>query len=255
VLSSPAALVVAHPGHELRLFRWLELQRPAVFVLTDGSGRSGQSRIASSLAVLDATRSSAGTIMGCFTDREIYQAMVGGDIDGVLRLTLDLARSLVEGSFRSVVTDAQEFYNPTHDLCSVITNLAALRAAEISGCEIDRYEYAVTAAAGAGTTIELDDEAFARKMACAYRYEDIGADIEELNRNVGPEALRREVLTPIATSALLREPRTKPYYELRGEEQVAAGRYAAVLRHREHFVPFVASLSAAMSSAAIEEFA
>jgi hypothetical protein len=255
VLPSPTALVVAHPGHELRLFRWLELDRPEVFVLTDGSGRSGRSRVASSLAVLEATDSRAGPIMGRFTDREIYQAIIEGEIDGVLRATLDLAGSLADGRFRAVVADAQEFYNPTHDLCSVIASLAVLHAVRISGCGIDRYEYAVTAAAGAGTTIVLDDEAFARKMQCANRYEDVAADIEELNRNVGADALRREVLTPIAASALLRKPRTKPYYEVRGEEQVAAGRYASVLRHRDHFAPFVASLTAAMASAAIEEFA
>jgi hypothetical protein len=252
VLSSPAALVVAHPGHELRLFRWLELDKPAVFVLTDGSGRSGQSRVASSLAVLDATGSSAGSIVGRFTDREIYQAIIEGDIGRVLRTTLDLARSLANGEFRSVVADALEFYNPTHDLCSVMAGLAARHAARISGCEIDRYEYAVTAPAVAGITIELDDETFARKMAQAQQYEDVAADINELIRNVGRDALRREVLTPIVDSALLREPRTKPYYELRGEEQVAAGRYESVLRHREHFVPFVESLTAAMSSASIE---
>jgi hypothetical protein len=33
-----AALVIAHPGHELRALHWLRLSRPCVFVLTDGSG-------------------------------------------------------------------------------------------------------------------------------------------------------------------------------------------------------------------------
>jgi hypothetical protein len=253
LLPPPAALVVAHPGHELRLFRWLELDRPVVFVLTDGSGRSGHSRVASSLAVLGTTGSSAGSIVGRFTDREIYEAMIAGEVDGVLRATLDLAGSLAAGGFRSVVADALEFYNPTHDLCSVMASLATVRAVRITGRAIDRYEYAVTAPADAGKTIELDDEAFARKMKHASRYEDVAIDIEELIRNVGSDGLRREVLTPIAASAMLREPASKPYYEVRGEEQVAAGRYATVLRHREHFVPFVEALSAAMSSAAIEE--
>lgn len=251
--SAPAALVVAHPGHELRLFHWLELERPVVFVLTDGSGRSGQSRVASSLAVLEATRSTAGSIMGRFTDREIYAAMIGGEIGSVLRATLDLAGSLAESGVRSIVADALEFYNPTHDLCSVVAGLAAVRAAEMTDREIRRYEYAVTAVPGDGAEIELDDQTFARKMALAHQYEDIAADIEELIRNVGRDSLRREVLTPMAASATLPEPRTKPYYEVRGEEQVAAGRYATVLRHRRHFLPFVASLSAAMSSGAIEE--
>ena len=35
-------LFVAHPGHELCVHGWLEIARPKVFVLTDGSGRSGR---------------------------------------------------------------------------------------------------------------------------------------------------------------------------------------------------------------------
>src|SRR5207253_5484219 len=31
-----AALVIAHPGHELRVYHWLRLARPSVFILTDG---------------------------------------------------------------------------------------------------------------------------------------------------------------------------------------------------------------------------
>ncbi|CAN7202316.1 hypothetical protein LJR219_000551 [Phenylobacterium sp. LjRoot219] len=37
------ALAVAHPGHELRLAKWVELTRPTVFILTSGS-RSGDDR-------------------------------------------------------------------------------------------------------------------------------------------------------------------------------------------------------------------
>jgi hypothetical protein len=255
VLATPAAVVVAHPGHELRLFRWLELDRPTVFILTDGSGRSGRSRLPSSLAVLGATGSSAGSIAGRFTEHEIYAAMMAGSIDRVFRATLDLAAALASGGFRTVVADAQEFYNPTHDLCTVMTALAVRRAARIKGQPIDRYEYAVTAAPREGTTIELDDDAFARKMEYAVRYEDLATDIEELIRTVGRDALRREVLTPVTDSSALRQPVAKPFYEVRGEQQVSSGRYASVLRYHEHFAPFVAALTAAVSSAAIEKYA
>ena len=40
-----AALVIAHPGHELRIHHWLERARPVTFVLTDGSGHTDHSRI------------------------------------------------------------------------------------------------------------------------------------------------------------------------------------------------------------------
>lgn len=72
MIPSPAGLIVAHPGHELRLYRWLEIARPLVFVMTDGSG-SGRSRIASTIEILDSIGCAAGSVMGAFTDREIYR--------------------------------------------------------------------------------------------------------------------------------------------------------------------------------------
>src|SRR4051794_29308473 len=50
-----AALVVAHPGHELRVHGWIEAVRPLVHVLTDGSGSSGRSRLESTRRVLGPT--------------------------------------------------------------------------------------------------------------------------------------------------------------------------------------------------------
>ena len=38
LLHRRAVLVVAHPGHELSLAGWLTIVRPAVFVMTNGSG-------------------------------------------------------------------------------------------------------------------------------------------------------------------------------------------------------------------------
>src|ERR1700755_481943 len=65
----PAALVVAHPGHELRLYRWLEIARPLVCGVTDGSG-SGRARLQSSTEILDAIGCTAGSVMGAVSDRE-----------------------------------------------------------------------------------------------------------------------------------------------------------------------------------------
>ena len=48
---SKTALMVAHPGHELRVWHWLEIECPRVVVVTDGSGRSGASRKGTVLSV------------------------------------------------------------------------------------------------------------------------------------------------------------------------------------------------------------
>jgi len=236
MLPAPAALVVAHPGHELRLFRWLELAQPTVFVLTDGSGRSGRSRLESTRRVLDATGATCGSILGPLTDVDVYRAILDRDVGRIAQLTRELRDALA--GFRAVVSDSVELYNPTHDLCWVMANLAARDA--------ERFSYAVVAHPGDGMVIELDDHAFGRKMAMANRYEDLAGDVDELIGRVGAGALRREVFSPVDPNASLPEPREMPYFERRGEEQVAAGKYANVLRYREHFVPFVRELIAAV---------
>lgn len=223
--------MVAHPGHELRLYHWLELDRPAVFVLTDGSGRSGRPRIESTRAVLEATGCAVGSVMGRFTDAEVYRAIMDADVRGISEVTRELRQALA--SFRTVVFDAMELYNPTHDLCHLMARLAAPATAE-------QFSYAVVEAPGEGITLALDDDAFARKMATAHHYEDLAIDIDDLTSRVGTEALRREVFFRPS------EPShdTKPYYEVRGEEQVRAGKYRSVLRYREHILPFLEALAA-----------
>jgi hypothetical protein len=242
MIPSPAALVVAHPGHELRLYHWLETARPLVFVMTDGSG-SGRSRINSTLEVLSASGCTTGAIMAGFTDREIYRMLLNGNVDPVLAMTLELADGLIEHGIRSVVADAFELYNPTHDLCSAVASLAAERAGLATNRRIARYEFAVTEAPSAGgETVELDDVAVARKMAVAHRYEALSSEVESLIARIGEDALKREVLSPIGTSVKLPNPASKPFYETHGEKRVAAGHYSTVIRYEQHFRPFVETL-------------
>jgi hypothetical protein len=247
---TPAALVIAHPGHELRLHHWLEKTRPRVFVLTDGSG-SGRSRIQSTLGILEATGCTAGSIMAPFTDREIYRMLLAGEVDPVFAVTLDLADSLIEHGIRAVVEDACEWYNPTHDLCSVMGRLAAERAGLATGRRIACYEYAVTeAASDGGETLDLDDAALSRKTAAAHRYEALSLEVENLIARIGIDALRREVIRPVTTDLELMQPSSKPFYETHGESRVATGQYSTVIRYEQHFRPFVTKLIAAVRNAA-----
>src|SRR5262245_39398749 len=81
-----AALVVAHPGHELRIHHWLERARPLVFVLTDGSGRNESSRLASTSATLERVGATSGQLYGRFSDRELYRAILAGEADRFVAL-------------------------------------------------------------------------------------------------------------------------------------------------------------------------
>src|SRR5262245_66403039 len=79
-LPSPrSALLVAHPGHELLLHGWLHAERPRVFVLTDGSGRDGASRLDATSRLLEQASAACGAVYGRYPDRVVYEALLDGD--------------------------------------------------------------------------------------------------------------------------------------------------------------------------------
>src|ERR1043166_4767236 len=76
-----AALVIAHPGHELRIHHWLRDTKPQVFVWADGSGHTDRSRLGRTTALLAAVGASEGPLFGRLTDRQLYRGILGPDGD------------------------------------------------------------------------------------------------------------------------------------------------------------------------------
>src|SRR3954469_20290175 len=121
-----AALVIGHPGHAVRIYHWLELARPVVFVLTDGSGGTAGSRLESTTSLLHHAGAHLGSIYGRWTDRAVYAAILARDISAFSDLVRELAQDLAQSRVEYVVVDAIEGYNPTHDLCHYIAKAAVL---------------------------------------------------------------------------------------------------------------------------------
>ncbi|TIW42048.1 MAG: hypothetical protein E5V61_24335, partial [Mesorhizobium sp.] len=77
-----AALVVAHPGHELRVHHWMETAKPLVLVLTDGSGHLGVGRLDRTAEVLaGAGARPAAAFFGKMADRDLYRAILAGEAE------------------------------------------------------------------------------------------------------------------------------------------------------------------------------
>ena len=113
-----AALVVAHPSHELRLHGWLEQARPYVCVLTDGGGRSGEPRLARTTEVLFRGGARQGAVYGRLSDLQVYAAILNGDAELFAPLVEELAQAFFEQRIEYVVGDAAEGYSVTHDILS-----------------------------------------------------------------------------------------------------------------------------------------
>lgn len=98
------ALVVGHPGHELRVHHWIEIAAPETFVLTDGSGRTERSRLPSTTRVLTSAGARIGRVYGVFADAEIYDLIRRGSPAPFVEIMATLAeRWIAAGSERAHV--------------------------------------------------------------------------------------------------------------------------------------------------------
>ncbi len=251
-----AALVVAHPGHELRLHGWLEQARPTVLVLTDGSGGSGRSRLDSSRRLLEATGARPGALFGAMTDDALYAALLSGDLELLRGLARQVAGALLELDVELVVSDALEGFNPAHDLCRHLVDAAVPLAGRARGRAPASYDFALDGPpdecpAGLeprALRVALDDAAWGRKQAAAGTYAELAGEVGAALRLADPDAFRVELLRPVVVA---REPpdgrlpgEETPRYERYGEERVRTGRFRRVLRFADHVRPAAEALRA-----------
>jgi hypothetical protein len=119
---SRVALILGHPGHELRVLNFLETYRPRVYVLTDGSGKDKVSRVGRTQTILTKSGCSMSPVMGKFTDREIYSLMREGNADPLRETMQEILADMIEHDIDFVAGDSIEGFNPTHDLCRYMIN-------------------------------------------------------------------------------------------------------------------------------------
>jgi len=243
-------LVIGHPGHELRVFHWLEIVRPVVFVITDGSGRSGRSRLPSTTRILDQAGASRGSFYGPVTDQAAYAAILNHDFDLFTGLLHKLARNLIHADVSYVAGDALEGYNPIHDVCRLMIGAAVELAQRASGRVIENFEFLLTgrpdslgpSVNGQAIRLDLDDDAFSRKMAVAWSYAELEAEVKEAIELNQLDAFRVECLHRVPNRPATFAADYKPYYEQYGERQVSSGAYSQVIRYREHIEPIASAL-------------
>jgi hypothetical protein len=249
-------LFAAHPGHELRVYGWLKQAKPAVCILTDGSGADGVSRAARSDAVLASAEAIAGPMYAVATDRAVYAALIAGDTEFFCALARRLGNVIADGEYALVAADAAEGYNPSHDVARLLID-AAVRLARRDGARVANYAFAVVGhplEAPPGTraeslTVLLDDATLREKIdrGRAYAHDTGGilvSEVDEAIERFGIDAFREERLFAAGDGAELDAvfDRAQPFYETYGEQQVAAGRYAFVLRWADHVRPVAGAL-------------
>jgi len=245
------ALVVGHPGHELRVFGWMCQSRPRMYVVTDGSGRSQVSRLASTASLLDRTGARRGDeVFGVVSDAEVYRAILDGRICLFLDILEALSTSFVSNEIDCVAGDASEGFNPTHDLCRAMLNAAVVIAERATGKRIANYEFCLTeweqncVAPHDSRCVHLclEDELLNRKLEAAEGYSELRDEVQKALAQRGKEYFRTECLRRVPEVPDEHPSSHKPFYETWGERRVAESEYHRVIRYREHVRPIIAAI-------------
>lgn len=244
------ALVIGHPGHELRIHRWCQLHEPLTFVLTDGSGHTQHPRLPDTVALIDQLGGRMGAPSMSVTDATLYRALLDGHVPLFQRIIAQLADAFVAQQIDCVAGDAYEGMNPTHDLCRVIINAAVARAVEHTARPIANWEFFLSRdpmardpmADSQDWVIELDAPALQSKLEAAHAYVALDEEVRQALAQFGPDRFAVERLMPVHAGVTVRRFDGKPFYELHGEARVAAGLYAEVIRYAQHVAPVEAAV-------------
>jgi len=246
-----AALVMGHPGHELKVFGWITTHHPRVYVLTDGSGQNGVSRLSATENLLAQLGAERGEIFGAATDAEIYEAILEQRVSFFLNILDAMAESFISHSIDFVAGDLSEGFNPTHDLCRELIDAAVALVQRARKVSIPNYGFSLTEGESSYEPshdrdcmhLRLDDDLLCRKLQAARSYTGLSGEIQSAIQHYGEEyfgveCLKKNNLTappPWAESG-------KPHYERWGEQRKTEGKYVSVIRYREHIVPIVTAI-------------
>ena len=234
-----ALLLHAHPGHELRLFHWMEQHKPTLFLLTDGSG-SGAPRTHHSLETALRAGARAGAVFGLATDLDWYSAILAADRKLFDKAISETVQAAIARDCALIVSDAVDGYNPMHDLCEVIAASAVL-ALKRSGRSIRHL--VVRAASGGNdddlvTEIQLDEQARRRKQAAIDAYTPLAEEARRLLDD-DPGALSLEQLR---RPTFAWDADWSPSWEGIGASRVAASKYAQRIEYARHVRPLALAL-------------
>lgn len=250
------ALVIGHPGHELRIFRFLEMYQPRVYVLTDGSGNNNTSRIENTIKILNTCGSKLSPVMGYFSDKEIYSIMIENDAASLIILVDKIIEDFEENEIEVVFGDAIEGFNPTHDLCRYIINLIVANLEKRKNIVISNYDFLldgmmIDTDSENILSVQLNEEDFNRKYTAASEYTEIAYELDQAIFKYGKEPFQKEYLKKVNYND---DPIKNlweneiPYYEKYAKSKIQDGVYKKVITFNEHLLPLINKISTHLNS-------
>lgn len=249
-------LLIAHPGHELLVYGQMATTDFRVMILTDGSGGAGQSRIGVSHELITRLGGKSCDFFEAHTDAEIYSAILAHDVDFFGALVDRVAAELRSPGVDGLISDAVEYYNPTHDICCAIGQLAVRRVARGGKRLTHRVSPMTVEARSENQSIHvLPPAVAARKKMDVERISGLIHDLTGILEE-GSAFFDREFLVTLDPKASLIAPPQGPvFYEAYGRRQLAKKGGGELITFASHVRPLLAALERRETMVALEKLA
>lgn len=238
-------LIVAHPGHELKVLGWVAMAKPMVLALTDGAGRDQAPRTPASRALLEGLGCRIGKVFGHASDQRFYEAMLDTDTAFFIDLLERLTACALSSGVNALIGDAAEGYNPSHDLCRVLIDAVAIEIARARGRPPANYAIRLTEqetpseeCGVAPLRLVLGNAGYQAKLAACHAYQAMRGEVDRALAAMGEDGGRTELFWPVSATRLP----AQPHYERVGRTRVANGAYQRPIRFNQHIAPIAEAI-------------
>jgi len=246
-------LIIGHPGHELRAFKFIKDHKPDVVIITDGSGSQHSSRIANSIKILDSLGSRCINLFHPFTDKEIYDFMLNANISAIGEIRDKILNEVLAQGYDLLIGDALEGFNPTHDLCRYIINSIVKKANHENGdYPIKNISYKLDGVSSIKSNLLsnkyefdlfLSEKEFNEKYTAALDYPELRFEVDKVILLYGKDAFMNEKYEVIDNTEMISNWNTTyPFYENYGKGKVLDGLYQQSIEFEKHMKPIAMAL-------------
>lgn len=268
------ALLIAHPGDELKLFGFINQAKPYLFILTDGSGRTRPATLNDTWRILNSIFPESGDIFYMMTQQDkekhgyinnylLYQEILNKQESFFAVYINQIVYNLSEKNIDYLVVNSREEYNPINELCRIMAEIAVKLVERGKGKKIMLYEFPVIKPYNEGINdgcirINLDEELMKKKLYWISRYDSSVLDDLKLNVRIDKNAILNlkempggleeveNILLQVAPDFLkneylfpyiYKESSEKPFYEIYAERLVNSGIYMEAITYKSHILP------------------
>lgn len=242
-----SALIIGHPGHELRAFKFLKDTKPDVYILTDGSGYNNDSRLHQSIKLIESLGASYKEVFTPFKDKELYNIILSGELPKIQTVKEQLFVATSENKYDQIYGDALEGFNPTHDICRYLINGIVAKINKINPSKsILNYDFVLDKAPDKTSQkeqtnnlcLELSPFEVDMKLKASLNYPELKGEIEMAIERFGISAFSREFYTKITDlNQILNWEGPQPHYEKIGRKRVDSGTYNTCIEFEKHIKP------------------